>query len=853
MATLTAERTMLYCPKCQREYKEGSQRFCNNDGGRLLPVAVSEIKKERQSKGVFTNLLAKTSPSHEEDEKLSKSPRFVRAKENKPFEPSKPKQPVQKKVSISPQEVKSAKQKIKSKIKPEIKPEIKKPRIVSVSKTISTPKKEAQKTDSTPKKETKETKKTAKPLSRLIKPSQIKAKQTKPADDRKAPVSNENTIWHNLRSLLGQDIKGRYHVVEKLNQDSCSVDFLAQDKGQKGKNVILTVLIQKSSKDDFQSKILAEERVSLSQLNHPNITKVIDSGMFRNGSSFIVAEHLDGKSVKNYLQKSGDFNPMRAARIIRQTSLALNEVHQNGILHRNLQPQHLILTVSEMGNETVKVKDFCVSDGKITSDNFKYKSPEQIKGQLPTFASDSYSLAVIAYEMLTNRLPFKGTGEKELFESQKRGLTIEPSNLNPDLNPLVDNILAKALSFNPSDRYPKARDFGEAFFNALTSSSPWQNEKLEPEIRQVKIDLPEEKVNSKAEKEKLPLTTFPLGKVNEEIVEEETEDVSVKSSEIISADIHIDSTESEVDFEEVEEIENVDIKVEEDSVEKPETEARDTLWQNRSTEPTQEHGILWTLVSLLGLLVLVVGAIWVWQYFGTLEEKPIDVTQQQGGLPPKKDPTIQDVDAARKNASPKDNIDVPPPEREIIPPKNFKYFENSKQNLSKELAENFRGFSLRYPENWEKVDTPTNYFDVKLKDKDGFPKQQFIVTRYDSKGTFELDEKDFPNLVAKSNKDLQKALPSFKVVSQGEITVNNGWKAYEVKFKGKTEFENKEDNFEIWGRRIWMPAARPGINDGFVITMLATSLSDKIESLDDVGKTGELGDILYTFEPERNY
>ncbi len=133
------------------------------------------------------------------------------------------------------------------------------------------------------------------------------------------------------------------------------------------------------------------------------------------------------------------------------------------------------------------------------------------------------------------------------------------------------------------------------------------------------------------------------------------------------------------------------------------------------------------------------------------------------------------------------------------------------------------------------------------------PKEQLLITHYDSNGTFDLDKKKFPELVEKSNKDLKDApIPDYEVVSEGKITVNNGWKSYEVKFKGKTKFKDRE-NFEIWGRRIWMPAARPGVKHGFVITMLATSLSDKIQDLDDVGKKGDLGDILYTFEPDRNY
>ena len=106
--------------------------------------------------------------------------------------------------------------------------------------------------------------------------------------------------------------------------------------------------------------------------------------------------------------------------------------------------------------------------------------------------------------------------------------------------------------------------------------------------------------------------------------------------------------------------------------------------------------------------------------------------------------------------------------------------------------------------------------------------------------------------MAESNKSLEALpIPNYKMISKRDIIVN-GWKAHEVKFQGSGTASNGEALI-LWGRRIWIPAARPGVKTGFVITLLATSLSDVVKSVDDVGEKGELGKILKTFEPDRNY
>jgi hypothetical protein len=102
-----------------------------------------------------------------------------------------------------------------------------------------------------------------------------------------------------------------------------------------------------------------------------------------------------------------------------------------------------------------------------------------------------------------------------------------------------------------------------------------------------------------------------------------------------------------------------------------------------------------------------------------------------------------------------------------------------------------------------------------------------------------------------TSETLKKLIPNYQILSEGETRIN-GWKAYEVKFQGGGTMENGE-KLIVWGRRVFIPAARPGFKSGYEITMLATSLSPDVKSVDDVGAKGELATVLETFEPSPNF
>jgi LPXTG-motif cell wall-anchored protein len=506
-------------------------------------------------------------------------------------------------------------------------------------------------------------------------------------------------------------------------------------------------------------------------------------------------------SVNDVLTIHGHFATQRAGRILRQASNALNEAHQEGIIHRDIRPENLIIDAcGEI--EQIKVVNFGASNGDPNEHNLVYKAPEVLEGKIATVASDIYSLGVVAYEMLTGQLPYEGSSAKELFRSQGAGLPAMPTDIRPELPRAVNEILDRALAFNPADRYPKARDFGDSIFTALS-------EPRQPEIR---VE------NAK-----------PIPDLTEKVTETApiVETVTTKGNFISLEPIVAKSAE-------------------------PATKERaveDPSWRNRSPEPPETGSsskMPWAVAAAFLLLALA-GFVW---YF-MIANVPVAVD------PPAQPQLAQNTNAVQPVAS---ETEMPPLPRNVPQPPNTLFYQNVKENLKGDLLRNFVGFTLFYPKDW-KVNGPQagtsanvrgKFLDISGVTPEGKLKEQMLVSYYASKGTFSEDSEKFSTMVKETNDTLKKILPGYQMVSEGEIKLNGNWRAYEIKFQGGGTSENGE-KLVVWGRRLFIPASRLGVRNGFEITMLATSLAENVKSVDDVGVKGELAAILETFEPSQNF
>lgn len=781
------KETMLYCPKCQQTYEETAQRFCLKDGVRLLP-APSSGKSSNQTNGVFAKILNRNSQTGGEDRSSANAYPSFSPPAGKMFKAEED--------------------------------------ILSLDE-ITPPQK---------------------PLPRIIKPNEVPLSQASLGDRKTNPTGRPALSWENPNVLLQQTIKNRYLITKKLDQDENSIAYLAEDKLIPNKKVLVRILMEQDASDKFTNKIFAEERVSLSHVNHPSIASVIDSGELLEGNPFIITEYVEGTSVKDMLNRKGEFNALRTARIIRQVSYALSEVHQNGVLHRNLKPENIILMLNDDGAEQVKLINFGVPNVKTNKENLAYKSPEQLEGNVATFASDIYSLAVVAYQMLTGRLPFNSSSASNLLKSQREGMTLFPTNLRLDLPKVTDAIFEKAMAFSPSERYPKARDFGDAFYNALNNAVT--SEKDEKLKTAEKIDiLPNKKIEEIVKKainqtEELELPELPARTVNN--IEDEIFELDLPPSETVSFISPVVPNET------------IDAPVTAENFAESEVKTPKHLtFEKRTFEPPVAPNSNKTLLSILGVATLLIGIFAVWYYVSnqpntnavtTPVTENVNTVVQNTEIAP---PANLNVEAQPSPAV--ENIEVPPPARTISQPPNTVFFETDKEDLKGALLRNYVGFSLYYPNDWVKNEAQNNFIDVAKKSADGKPIEQFLVSYYDSKGTFDLDKANFLKLAENSNKNLAKIVPNYQTMSAGETKVNGDLRGYEVKFQGGGKIENGEKNLIIWGRRIWIPADQSGAKNGYVVTMLATSLSPEITSVNDVGVKGDLGTVFRTFKPDRNF
>lgn len=245
-----------------------------------------------------------------------------------------------------------------------------------------------------------------------------------------------------------------------------------------GKEVAIKVLDRTSNADErLEQRFLTEAR-AVNRIKHPNIVDIFGFGELPNGQKFYVMELLSGETLGALSKRVGALHPHVVIEILEPLADALDAAHQVGILHRDLKPANVFLHLTPSGAVTLKLLDFGVakvvemSDSDLTHSGDAigtpaYMAPEQWAGTPAAAASDIYALGVIAYEILSGRRPFRGSGPQEfiklhLFESPEA-----PSRINPQLPASVDAPIARMLAKAPEERPSSAREAVASLRRAL--------------------------------------------------------------------------------------------------------------------------------------------------------------------------------------------------------------------------------------------------------------------------------------------------------------------------------------------------------------------------------------------------
>src|ERR1041385_5495038 len=212
--------------------------------------------------------------------------------------------------------------------------------------------------------------------------------------------------------IIGMIIDQCYLVEKKLGQGGMGKVYLARDLSLHSKPVVIKILSEASLQNSYVVQKFKQEVEALSRIDHPSVVGVLDAGELDDGKSYIVMQYVSGLTLRSQIPNEG-MNLERAALILKQVGAALDYVHEKGIFHRDLKPDNIMLQQLKSGTEFVKVVDFGIAKVKdsvvapSTADNVtigtaQYMSPEHLRGgESITAASDVYSMAVIAYEMVT--------------------------------------------------------------------------------------------------------------------------------------------------------------------------------------------------------------------------------------------------------------------------------------------------------------------------------------------------------------------------------------------------------------------------------------------------------------------
>jgi len=273
---------------------------------------------------------------------------------------------------------------------------------------------------------------------------------------------------------------GRYRILDELGRGATGVVYRAQDPAI-GRTIAIKTIRLSDFTDDSERERLRErlfrEAQSAGMLSHPNIVTIYDIAE-ENGLAYIFMECVDGPPLEKVLNTQDP--PLRgdaALTILRQTATGLDYAHKKGIVHRDIKPANILIHE----RTHAKITDFGVA--KIISQQMtqsgvmmgtpNYMSPEQVQGHAVDGRADQFSLAVIAYEMLTGEKPFLADQLPALLFRIVREDPVAPQRLNPTVGPQVEMVLKKALAKNANDRYPTCTEFVDALAGALQLSPGW--------------------------------------------------------------------------------------------------------------------------------------------------------------------------------------------------------------------------------------------------------------------------------------------------------------------------------------------------------------------------------------------
>ncbi|PYP53944.1 MAG: hypothetical protein DMD39_03130 [Gemmatimonadetes bacterium] len=283
--------------------------------------------------------------------------------------------------------------------------------------------------------------------------------------------------------MVGTPVAG-YTIKKEVGEGGTSAVYLAEHPNHG--TVALKVLREKLRQDKTAVTRFVREAKYGARVKHPNVVETIEIGQADNGLHFLAIEWAEGEILERYAKQNAPLTRDEVATIVSQIAAGVQAAHDANIVHRDLKPENVMY---DPKTRRVKLLDFGIatdtqasSDERLTRAGFfvgtlMYIAPEALSGEIVTAAADQYSLATIAYYLLTRCLPYTAKAPREMFTQL---LTMPPIPLRSagegDFNfaPELDAVVMRALSRSPTDRYSSVIAFANAFTEAarITPEQP---------------------------------------------------------------------------------------------------------------------------------------------------------------------------------------------------------------------------------------------------------------------------------------------------------------------------------------------------------------------------------------------
>lgn len=272
-------------------------------------------------------------------------------------------------------------------------------------------------------------------------------------------------------SMTGMTLNNRYQLIERVGIGGMAEVYRAHDTVLDRVVAVKVMLPQYAADQTFQARF-RQEAASAAKLQSPYIVSIYDWGLDAESDTYyIVMEFLKGTDLKTAIKERGAINQRKAAEIGSQVAQALQVAHEGGIIHRDIKPQNIMIQPD--GN--IKVMDFGIaragdaglSQTATVLGTAHYISPEQAQGKDLTGLSDVYSLGIVLYEATTGRLPFEGTDSVSVAVKQVNELPPAPRSINPDIDPVLEAIIMKAMEKDPAQRFANAQEMRQALNDYL--------------------------------------------------------------------------------------------------------------------------------------------------------------------------------------------------------------------------------------------------------------------------------------------------------------------------------------------------------------------------------------------------